>query len=329
MVGTHMNEDVVSLSDFPKSWSFEPTGRLVHLRWAVAEIAISVETPSAGLEAGERALAIFCQRAVALIQNIESDSDLMADACYTAQLGIAEVRSSLPGSSTLRVERARALHAARRKLHRALVVVAEAMAREGAARAVAVSGFDAPELGSLLALRQMFSAFRAGLISAGEQRARLSWALEVAAAELSVLLANPGLCDLPLRSQQLVSDLARRITAWGLRAPEPVLGRSLYREASTIPAIASELSSHPLLLEHDERALSELSALLAHEPSGALLESRVLGYLCSLRGLDNDLDRFELALIYGAPGALGALSIRVADLRSRLSRPTRNAASWS
>jgi hypothetical protein len=322
-----MAEDVVS--EFPKSWSFEPTGRLVHLRWAVAEIAISIETPSAGLEAAERALQIFAQRAISLIQNIESDSDLMSDACYTAQLGIAEARTSLTGSSTLRVERARALHEARRKLHRALIVVAEAMAREGGARCTAVSGYDAPELGSLLALRQMFSAFRGGLISAGEQRARLSWALEVASAELSVLLANPVLSDLPLRSQQIVTDLAKRITAWGLRAPEPVLGRSLYREASTIPAIANELSAHPLLVEHDERALSELSVLLAHEPSGSLLESRVLGHLCSLRGLDHDLDRLELTLIYGAAGALGALSIRVADLRSRLSRPTRAAASWS
>ena len=30
---------VVALA--PKSWSFEPTGRLVHLRWAVAEIGIN------------------------------------------------------------------------------------------------------------------------------------------------------------------------------------------------------------------------------------------------------------------------------------------------
>ena len=324
-----MAEDVVTISEFPKSWSFEPTGRLVHLRWAVAEIAISIETPSAGLDAAERALQIFAQRGISLIQNIDSDSDLMSDACYTAQLGIAEARTSLSGSTTLRVERARALHEARRKLHRALMVVAEAMAREGGARCAAVSGYDAPELGSLLALRQMFSAFRGGLISAGEQRARLSWALEVASAELSVLMANPVLSDLPLRSQQIVADLAKRITAWGLRAPEPVLGRSLYREASTIPALANELSAHPLLVEHDERALSELSVLLAHEPSGTLLESRVLGHLCSMRGLDTELDRLELALIYGAAGALGSLSIRVADLRSRLSRPTRAAASWS
>jgi hypothetical protein len=324
-----MAEDVVTISDFPKSWSFEPTGRLVHLRWAVAEIAISIDTPSAGLDAAERALQIFAQRGISLIQNIDSDSDLMSDTCYTAQLGIAEARTSFSGSTTLRVERARALHEARRKLHRALIVVAEAMAREGGARCASVSGYDAPELSSLLALRQMFSAFRGGLISAGEQRARLSWALEVAAAELAILLANPVLNDLPLRSQQIVADLAKRITAWGLRAPDPVLGRSLYREASTIPAIASELSAHPLLVEHDERALSELSVLLAHEPSGTLLESRLLGHLCSLRGLDPELDRLELALIYGAAGALGSLSIRVADLRSRLSRPTRAAASWS
>jgi hypothetical protein len=324
-----MADDVVSLSDSPKSWSFEPTGRLVHLRWAVAEIGISIQTPSAGLAAAERALEIFSQRAVSLIQSIESDSDLMSDACYAAQLSIAEARGSLSGSSTLRVERARALHDARRKLHRALIVVAEAMAREAGGRCATVSGFDAPELGSLLALRQMFSAFRGALISAGEHRERLSWALEVASAELSVLLANPMLSDLPLRSQQMVADLAKRITAWGLRAPEPVLGRSLYREASTIPAIGNELSLRPLLVEHDERALAELSVLLAHEPSGALLESRLLGHLCALRGLDDDLDRLELALIYGAAGALGALSSRVADLRSRLSRPTRSAASWS
>jgi hypothetical protein len=221
------------------------------------------------------------------------------------------------------------LHQARRKLHRALVIVAEAMAREGGARCSGISGFDAPELGSLLALRQMFSAFRGGLISAGEQRTRLSWALEVAAAELSVLLANPLLSDLPLRSQRLISELARRVTDWGLREPDPVLGRSLYREVSTIPSVAAELSAHPLLVEHDERALSELAALLAHEPSGPLLESQVLGHLCSLRGLDNELDRLELTLIYGAAGALGSLSIRVADLRSRFSRPIRGAASWS
>jgi hypothetical protein len=175
----------------------------------------------------------------------------------------------------------------------------------------------------------MFSAFRGALISAGEERARLSWALEVAGAELSVLVANPVLNDLPLRSQQLIHELSRRVTAWGLRDPDPVLGRSLYREASTIPAIAAELSVHPLLIEHDEQSLSELSALLANEPSSSLLESKVLGHLCALRGLDTDLDRLELSLIYGAAGALGSLSLRVADLRSRLSRPARSAASWS
>lgn len=311
----------------PKSWSFEPTGRLVHLRWAVAEIAISIETPSAGLDAAERALRIFSQRAVALLEALDTDTDLLADACYTAELGIADARSSLSQAGQLRVERARSLHEARRKLHHALIVVAEAMAREGSSKRI--SGVDAPELGSLLALRQMFSAFRGGMISAGEQRARLSWALEVASAELQVLLANPVLCDLPPRSQELVSDLARRVTSWGLKEPEPVLGRSLYREASTLPAIASELSAHPLLVEHDEQALSELAILLAHEPSGVLLESRVLTHLCALRGLDMELDRLELNLIYGAAGALGSLSMRVSDLRSRLSRPNRNAASWS
>jgi hypothetical protein len=175
----------------------------------------------------------------------------------------------------------------------------------------------------------MFSAFRGGLISAGEERARLSWALEVAAAELSVLMANPVVHDLPLRSQQIIEDLARRVTAWGLRSPDPILGRSLYREASMIPAIGAELSSHPLLVEHDEQLLSELSALLSNEPSSTLLESKVLAHLCALRGFDSELDRLELNLVYGAAGVLGSLSVRVADLRSRFSRAPRAAASWS
>jgi len=119
------------------------------------------------------------------------------------------------------------------------------------------------------------------------------------------------------------------VIAWGMREPDPVLGRSLYREALMIPAIGAELSAHPLLVEHDEQALSELSALLANEPSGPLLESSVLGQLSAVRGLDSELDRLELALIYGAAGVLGSLSLRVADLRARLSRPTRGAASWS
>jgi hypothetical protein len=323
-----MSPDAV-VAVLPKSWSFEPTGRLVHLRWAVAEIGINIETPSAGLDAAERALRLFSQRAGGLIESLDSDSELLADACYTAELGIADARNSLAHGQQLRAERARSLHEARRKLHRALIVVAEAMAREGAARMSSVSGFDAPELASLLTLRQMFSAFRGGLISAGEQRARLSWALEVAAAELSVLLANPVLNDLPPQSQQLVQDLSKRVTGWGLRQPDPMLGRALYREASTISAIADELSTLPLLVEHDEQVLSELTALLAHEPSGELLESRVLGHLSNLRGLDPDLDRLELALIYGAAGVLGQLSLRVADLRARLSHPSRAAASWS
>lgn len=313
----------------PKSWSFEPTGRLVHLRWAVAEIAINIETPSAGLDAAERALRIFSQRAVALIEAMDSDSEPLADACYTAELGIADARHSLGQGQQLRPERARSLHEARRKLHRALIVVAEALAREGVARRSGVPGLHAPELASLLTLRQMMSAFRGGLISAGEQRARLSWALEVASAELSVLLASPILNDLPLRSQHQIQDLAKRLTAWGLRQPDLVLGRALYREASTIPAIADELSSHPLLVEHDEQALSELSALLANEPSGALLEGRVLEHLSNLRGIDSELDRLELALVYGAAGVLGTMSMRVSDLRSRLSAPSRAAASWS
>jgi hypothetical protein len=301
----------------------------VHLRWAVAEIAMHIETPSAGLDAAERALGIFAQRGVVLIEALDSDSDLLSDACYAASLSIAEARSSLTQGKQLRVERARSLHDARRKLHRALILVAEAMAREGGNRQSAVSAFDAPELASLLALRHMFAAFRGGLISAGEQRARLSWALEVASAELSVLQANPVLNDLPVRSQQLVSDLARRVTAWSSKEPEPILGRSLYREASTIPAIAGELSGHPLLVRHDEQSLSELSALLANEPSGSLLEGRVLAHLCALRGLDAELDRLELSVIYGAAGALGSLSLRVADLRTRLSRPSPSAVTWS
>jgi hypothetical protein len=311
----------------PKSWSFEPTGRLVHLRWAVAELAVGIETPSAGLDAAERALRIFAQRASALLEALDNDAEELADARYTAELGIAEMRSSLSQGGPLRAERARALHEARRKLHRALVVVAEALARQ--AGRCAASGFDAPKLGSLLALRQMFSAFRGGMISAGEQRARLSWALEVAAAELSVLIANPVLNDLPPASQHVVRDLARRINTWALKEPEPVLGRSLHREASMIPAIATEVSAHPLLVEHDERSLSELSALLGNEPAGSLLESKVLGHLFGLRGLDAELDRLELSLIYGAADALASMSQRVADLRSRLSRPSRSAASWS
>jgi hypothetical protein len=311
----------------PKSWSFEPTGRLVHLRWAVAELAIGIETPSAGLDAAERALRIFAQRAVALLESLDGDGPGLADARYTAELGIAEMQSSLSQGGPLRAERARTLHEARRKLHRALVVVAETLAIEGAR--CSESGFDSPKVGSLLTLRQMFSAFRGGMIAAGEQRARLSWALEVAAAELSVLLANPVLGDLPSASQQVVRDLARRITAWGLKEPEPVLGRSLHREASMIPAIAADVSAHPLLVEHDERSLSELSALLGNEPAGSLLESKVLGHLFALRGLDAELDRLELNLIYGAADALASMSQRVADLRSRLSRPTRGAASWS
>lgn len=313
----------------PKSWSFEPTGRLVHLRWAVAEIAIGIETSSAGLDAAERALRIFCERAVTLLEAMDTDAQGLADACYTAELAIAEVRLSLAQSAQLRVERARLLHEARRKLHRALVVMAEAMARDGSAQSQSLPLLMPSELRSLLALRQMFSAYRGGLISAGEQRPRLSWALEVAAAELSLLLENPVLAVLPPQAQTRIRDLSARVTAWALSDSDPVLGRSLYREAALIPVIGSELSTHPLLLEHDEQALSELSALLANEPSSALLEHEVLGRLHALRGLDADLDRLELNLIYGAKGVLGALSLRASDLRAKLSRPVRSAASWS
>lgn len=312
----------------PKTWSFEPIGRLVHLRWAVAEIAIGIDTPSAGLDAAERALRIFSQRAVTLLEAMDTDSEPLADACYAAELAIAEARTTLTQSGLLRVERARALHEARRKLHRGLIVVAEALSRDPVSRTT-LMGVDTRALGNLLALRQMFSAFRGGLISAGEQRARLSWALEVAAGELSVLLANPAYHELPRHSQDLISDLARRVNAWCEKESEPVLGRSLYREATMIPAISGELSTHPLLVEHDEQSLSELSALLANEPSGELLESEVLSHLSALRGMDSELDRLELNLIYGAPGALGSLSLRVQDLRVRLSRPAPRAASWS
>jgi hypothetical protein len=313
----------------PKSWSFEPTGRLVHLRWAVAEIGIGIETPSASLDAAERALRIFSQRAVTLLEAMDTDEEVLADACYAAELAIAEVRSSIAQVGLLRVERARTLNQARCKLHRALIVMAEAMAKQGSATPEGPMALDTRELGSLLQLRQMFSAFRGGLISAGEHRARLSWALEVAGAELSVLLANPALDELPLTSQEVVRDLARRIGAWLSKESEPVLGRSLYREASMIPALAGELSLNPLLVEHDEQSLSELAALLAHESAGALLEGQVLAHLCALRGLDFELDRLELNLIYGAAGTLGSLSLRVQDLRSRLSRPHRAVASWS
>jgi hypothetical protein len=312
----------------PKTWSFEPTGRLVHLRWAVAEISIAIDTPSAGLEAAERALRIFAQRAATLLEVMETDSEALADACYAAGLAIAEARSSLTHSQLLRVERARALHQARRKLHRGLVMVAEALAREGGARAP-VSGLESPELRSLLALRQMFSAFRGGLISAGEQRARLSWALEVATGELTVLLANPAFGQLPLEARDTIHDVLRRVQVWSSKEPEPVLGRSLYREVMMLPAIAGELSTHPLLLEHDEQSLSELAALLAHEPVGPILEHEVLSHLSELRGMDTELDRLELNVIYGTSGALGSLSLRVNDLRVRLSRPPRQAAAWS
>jgi hypothetical protein len=309
----------------PKSWSFEPTGRLVHLRWAVAEIAIGVETPSANLDVAERALKIFSQRAVALLEAMDTDDDALSDACYAAEVAIAEARTALAQVGQLRVERARALHQSRGKLHRALIVMAEALARQGRT----APPQDPRELGNLLSLRQMFSAFRGGLISSSEDRGRLGWALEVARAELSVFLANPALGELPAASQAAVRDLARRISDWLGKEAEPVLGRSLYREASMIPALAGQLSTHPLLLEHDEQSLSELASLLAHESAGALLEGQVLTHLCALRGLDYELDRLELNLIYGAAGTLGSLSLRVNDLRSRLSRPPRVAASWS
>lgn len=311
-----------------KTWSFEPTGRLVHLRWAVAELSIAIDTPSAGLEAAERALRIFAQRAATLLDVMETDSEALADACYAAGLAIAEARSSLTHSQLLRVERARALHEGRRKLHRGLVMVAEALARESGARPP-VSGLESPELRALLALRQMFSAFRGGLISVGEQRARLSWALEVATGELNILLANPALSQLPLDARDTVHDLLRRVKVWCSKEPEPVLGRSLYREVMMLPAITSELAAHPLLLEHDEQALSELAALLAHEPVGPILEHEVLSHLSELRGMDTELDRLELNVIYGTTGALGSLSLRVNDLRVRLSRPPRQAAAWS
>ncbi len=320
---------MASISDFPQTWSFEPSGRLVHLRWAVGELAIGLETPSAALEAAARALRLFAQRATVLIEGLEDGSQQLDDACYAARLGIAEASAALGSPSPLRAERVRSLHDARRKLHRALVVVAEALAREAGTRASAVSGFDSPEVGSLLALRQMFSAFRGGLISAGEERARLAWALEVASAELSILLANPAASDLPMAAQQRIQQLARRVTNWGLKQIDPILGRSLYREVSTVPAIAQELSAHPLLVEHDERTLSELAALLANELQSPLLEGQVLAQLQALRGLDVALDQQELNVIYGAVGAFGTLSLRVAELRARLSRPLRAAAAWS
>jgi hypothetical protein len=316
-------DSVPASSDSLKAWSFEPTGRLVHLRWAIAELGIGIDIPSAGLDAAERALGIFSNRALTLVQSLDGESDSLADAIYAAEVNIADVQSSLSQAYSLRQDRARALHASRRKLHQSLVTVAEALAREGGMRRSATSGFDAPELGSLLALRQMFSAFRGGMITAGEQRSRLSWALEVAASELSVLMALPVLNDLPAASRSLIEDLFQRVTAWSSKPPEPLLGRSLYREASRIPELASELSGHVLLLEHDARTLAELSAVLGNERSGDLLEIKVLGLMCALRGLDAELDRLELNLIYGAAGVLGTLSLRVADLRSRFSRGSR------
>jgi hypothetical protein len=318
-----------SLPTAKASWSFAPVGRLVHLRWAVAEIAIGIETPSASLDAAERALRVFCQRASALLEALRDEGKSLADAVYAAELGVAEAQSSLSRGCALRAERAARLHEGRRKLHRALVVAAEAMAREESDRVSSANGVDAPELCSLLKVRHMLSAFRGALISAGEERARLSWALEVVALELSILRANPARFDLPLAAQAVIEQLAVRVAAWCARSVDPVLGRALYREACALPSIAAKLSFHPLLLEHDDQSLSELSALLANEPSGPSLESKVLGHLSALRGLDTELDRLELSLIYGAAGALGTLSLRIADLRARLSRPPRVAASWS
>ncbi len=324
-----MSSDTVSTTPAAaadRTWSLEPSGRLVHLRWAVAEVAITVDTPSVALDAAERALRLFANRALALLQDLELDDSAMGDACCAAELSISEARTALVQVYTLRVERAAALHTARRRLHRALVLVADARARAAGVRSVAASGFEAPELASLLALRQMFSAFRGGMISAGEQRARLSWALEVAAAELSVLAASPLLHDLPARSQQLLQELSARLLAWGLDEPEPLLGRALFREALAVPQLGSQLSAHPLLVEHDALALAELSAVLGNERATEALQGRVLGLLCRIRGLDPELDRLELNLIYGAPGVLGTLSLRVADLRlgfagSRTSAP--------
>ncbi|HVJ18130.1 MAG TPA: hypothetical protein VM686_22070, partial [Polyangiaceae bacterium] len=221
-------------------------------------------------------------------------------------------------------------HEARRKLHRGLIILAEAVSRGGSDRCAPISSFQAPELTSLLALREMFSVFRGALVSAGEERSRLSWALEVVALELQVLLANPVFTDLPHSAQLKLRELNRRVSSWGMKELDPMLGRALYREACAVPSMASDLSISPLLVDHDAQILSELSALLSNEPSGSLLEHKVLGHLSSLRGLDVELDRLELNLVYGAAGVLGTLSLRVNDLRSRLSRPVvRAAASWS
>ena len=104
---------------------------------------------------------------------------------------------------------------------------------------------------------------------------------------------------------------------------------------SRLPAGGLIDRTKPISFTFEGRALtgyagdSVASALLANEPSGALLESTVLAHLSTLRGLDTELDRLELALIYGAAGVLGTLSIRIGDLRARLSHPSRAAASWS
>jgi hypothetical protein len=305
-------------SDAPVSWSFEPAGRLVHLRWAIAELAIELDTPNSGLDAAERALNLFALRALALVQSLERESsEHVADAACAAELGIAQVRAELRRTHDLRPERARALHAARRKLHHYLMLVAEALAMHGG-RELPLPRRQRPELRSMLTLRQLFSAFRAGLISAGEQRFRLRWALEVAAAELGVLTAHPALSMLPLGHRARIGELHGRIVAWLASDLEPLLGRALYRELSTLPSLGSELSAHPLLAEHDDIALAELSVLLAKETLRERQQPRLLSLLSALRGLDPELDRLELNLVYGARGAVAALGVRVSDLRSRL-----------
>jgi hypothetical protein len=313
-----MELDSLDIIDPSSTWSFDPAGRLVHLRWAVADLPICLDTPSAALEAVDAALSIFVMRGLTLGHTLGLASVALRDATYAAEVGFEEARRALGRAHALRVERAAALHDSRRRVHRSLATIAEALASQSAL-AERSAPVHQEKLSAMLALRSALSAFCGGLISAGEERGRLSWAIEVLSAELSVLLANPLLDELA-GARDMVASLASRVRAWGSRRPEPLLGRALYREASTIANLARAVSAEPAVVEHDRCALAEVSAILTHDARAAGEQGRVLALLHALRGLDPELDRLELSLIYGAAGAPCSVSLRTLELRSRLSR---------
>lgn len=293
---------------------FDIASQIAIVRRAMAEVEIPSNAHGLGLAYRELTrLATLAEKIVsaAVLSELSDDSGV-AKACSKALFGVQDGRRSLERLRASRPSRVR-LETIRRKLHAVLATLGEALAHTEHA-----STDDAEsDLERALRVRHLVSDFYGAIPWQANGSASRAWALLVANAELRILLKGASFGrGLDAHLGQLAA-LRERIAGWQAKRPDPVSTSRLYTELLGVSSVLSSLSARPEVKRHDDRALLELSALLAHRNFDDRMAERAVDVLCSLRGMDCMLDRLIVALPLDPRRVLKLVLRRVTELRAR------------